>query len=250
MDLRSAGFSDTNIADNGSNLLKFYMAHCINEIINRYRMNCDKRRQIYLLKEHLLDSKQMVFQENPRAAYQSAMINLTDFKDAVAEKLGDFEAERIGGYFTARDMHVITFEDAIHGVTQLFEEDLDEIIAQSFDKLDITDEAKLSVKYIRQGLLVNGRTHVTPILKTHNKELLKFVYDMRSTKTFGKVEFGQYVRKCLEHDKDPNSTMRSNNQSGSGGSSGDRFRDENQWFTRALSSSRRSGSRRGIQRGN
>ena len=76
------------------------------------------------------------------------------------------------------------------GVTQLFDEDLDEIIAQCFDKLDITEEATLTVKYIRQGLLVNARTHVNQILKTHNKALLKHVYEMKSTKTFGKVEFG------------------------------------------------------------
>ena len=80
------------------------------------------------------------------------------------------------------------------GVTQLFDEDLDEIIAQCFDKLDITDEATLTVKYIRQGLLVNARTHVNPALKIHNKMLLKHVYDMKSTKTFGKLEFGQYIR--------------------------------------------------------
>lgn len=76
------------------------------------------------------------------------------------------------------------------GVNQLFDEDLDEIIAQCFDKLDITDEATLTVKYIRQGLLVNARTHINPAMKDHNKALLKHVYDMKSTKTFGKVEFG------------------------------------------------------------
>ena len=80
------------------------------------------------------------------------------------------------------------------GVVQLFDEDLDEIIAQCFDKLDITDEASLTVKYIRQGLLVNSRTHINPSMKTHNKALLKYVYDMKSTKTFGKVEFAQYIR--------------------------------------------------------
>ena len=83
------------------------------------------------------------------------------------------------------------------GITQLFDEDLDEIIAQCFDKLDINDEATLTVKYIRQGLLVNARTHINPIMKTHNKALLKYVYEMKSTKTFGKVEFGHYVRQCL-----------------------------------------------------
>ena len=86
------------------------------------------------------------------------------------------------------------------GVTQLFDEDLDEIIAQCFDKLDITDEETLTVKYIRQGLLVNSRTHVNAALKTHNKTLLKYVYDMKSSKTFGKVEFGLYIRQCLEQE--------------------------------------------------
>ena len=85
----------------------------------------------------------------------------------------------------------------MQGVTQLFDEDLDEIIAQCFDKLDITDEATLTVKYIRQGLLVNARTHVLPQLKTHNKALLKFVYDMKSSRGFGKIEFGNYIRQCL-----------------------------------------------------
>ena len=49
----------------------------------------------------------------------------------------------------------------MQGVSQLFDEDLDEIIAQSFDKLDITDDNVLTVKYIRQGLLVNSKTHVS-----------------------------------------------------------------------------------------
>lgn len=69
----------------------------------------------------------------------------------------------------------------------------------------------MTVKYIRQGLLVNSRTHVLPILKAHNKALLKHVYDMKSTRTFDKAEFGQYVRQCLEQDKEGQSrTTRSN----------------------------------------
>jgi hypothetical protein len=84
------------------------------------------------------------------------------------------------------------------GVVQLFDEDLDEIIAQCFDKLDITDEASLTVKYIRQGLLVNSRTHINLSMKAHNKALLKYVYDEKSTRSFGKVEFAQYIKLCLE----------------------------------------------------
>ena len=121
-------------------------------------------------------------------------ITLEDFEKALKFKLGEYEAMRIKDYFFSNDIHNFAFEDAMVGATQLFDEDLDEIIAQCFDKLDITEEASLTVKYIRQGLLVNARTHVNPILKTHNKTLLKHVYDMKSTKTFGKAEFGEYIR--------------------------------------------------------
>ena len=54
-------------------------------------------------------------------------------------------------------------------MTLLLEEDLREIIAECFDKLDITDDMALTIKYIRQGLLVNQRTHIDPIMKQHNK---------------------------------------------------------------------------------
>ena len=112
-------------------------------------------------------------------------------------KFGEFEALRIREFFERNGLYSLTFDDVMRGISQLFDEDLDEIVAQCFDKLDINDEATLTVKYIRQGLLVNARTHVNPIFKTHNKALLKYVYDMKSTKTFGKVEFGQYIRQCL-----------------------------------------------------
>lgn len=56
---------------------------------------------------------------------------------------------RIKEYFVLNQIESFTFEDAMMGVTQLFDEDLDEIVAQIFDKLDITDEATLTVKYIR-----------------------------------------------------------------------------------------------------
>ena len=86
----------------------------------------------------------------------------------------------------------------MQGVSQLFDEDLDEIIAQSFDKLDITDDNVLTVKYIRQGLLVNSKTHVSRPSKIQNKALLEHVYNMRSAKTFGKDEFGAFIREQLQ----------------------------------------------------
>ena len=105
---------------------------------------------------------------------------------------------RIGAFFEENDTHQFHFEAGIQGVTQLFDEDLDEIIAQSFDKLDITDDNSLTVKYIRQGLLVNSKTHIIANQKKQNKALLEYVYNMRSAKTFGKQEFGQFIREQLQ----------------------------------------------------
>jgi len=42
---------ETTLTEQGGNLYKFYMAHCINEIICRYRLNQEKRRKVFSLKE-------------------------------------------------------------------------------------------------------------------------------------------------------------------------------------------------------
>ena len=174
-------------------MYKFYMAHCINEIVCRYRVNQDKRKTINSLKDQLIP-----LVADPTATPAPVQeIKINDLYEQLVHKFGEYEAQRIRDFFEKNEIESLTFDDALMGVTQLFDEDLDEIIAQCFDKLDINDEATLTVKYIRQGLLVNARTHVNPILKTHNKALLKYVYDMKSTRTFGKVEFGQYIRTCL-----------------------------------------------------
>ena len=107
---------------------------------------------------------------------------------------------RIGTFFLNNQTESFQFEAGMQGVTQLFDEDLDEIIAQSFDKLDITDENSLTVKYIRQGLLVNSKSHVNKNQKQQNKALLEYVYNMRSAKTFGKQEFGQFIREQLQQE--------------------------------------------------
>ena len=44
-------------------------------------------------------------------------------------KFGEYEATRIAGFFAQNNTHAFTFEEAIMGVTQLFDEDFDEIIA-------------------------------------------------------------------------------------------------------------------------
>ena len=124
----------------------------------------------------------------------------------MAPYVGEYEAIRIVKFFLEKGMDSIDFSDAYMGVSEFFEEDLDEIIAQCFDKLDLADKANLSVKYIRQGLLVNARTHINPVMKAHTKTLLKPVYDMRSTATYTKEAFSLYIRNALVTHDDPSST--------------------------------------------
>ena len=50
---------DTNLAEHGGNMYKFYMAHCLCEILNRFRLNQDKRRAIYGMREHMVDAKKL-----------------------------------------------------------------------------------------------------------------------------------------------------------------------------------------------
>jgi serine/threonine protein kinase len=63
--LDSTPLAETNLAEGGGNMYKFYMAHCINEVICRFRINRDKRRQIHLLRDRLVDSKPLVYGETP-----------------------------------------------------------------------------------------------------------------------------------------------------------------------------------------
>ena len=76
-------------------------------------------------------------------------ISINDLCEHLIDKFGEYEALRIGEFFERNNIQNITFDDAMTGITQIFDEDLDEIIAQCFDKLDINDEATLTVKYIR-----------------------------------------------------------------------------------------------------
>lgn len=208
--LTTTPFDETHLTEQGGNLYKFYMAHCLNEIVYRFRLNLEKRKDVLSLKEKLISAKHLSGNNHSRTP-DPDVIEINYFERTLVSKFGEYEAERIAGFFRMNNTHHFKFNEAIIGITQLFEEDLDEIIAQCFDKLDITDEAALTVKYIRQGLLVNARTHVNPVMKTHNKALLKHVYDMKSSKTFSKIEFAGYVKQCLENEtkeRSPSSSIR------------------------------------------
>ena len=40
-------------------MYKFYMAHCINEMMCRFRLNLDKRKDVMSLKEKLFDAQSL-----------------------------------------------------------------------------------------------------------------------------------------------------------------------------------------------
>ena len=45
---------DTNLTEEGGNLYKFYIAHCINEIIYRFTTNIHKKNSIASMRETLI----------------------------------------------------------------------------------------------------------------------------------------------------------------------------------------------------
>ena len=116
---------ETHLSDLGGNMYKFYMAHCINEITFRFRLNIDKLKDVASLKEKLIDARKIF--ETP--ASNKNLLHIEDFKKELVTKFGEYEAHRISNFFEMNESYQFTFEEAFLGVTQLFNEDLDEIIA-------------------------------------------------------------------------------------------------------------------------
>ena len=91
---------ETNLADQGGNMYKFYMAHCLNEMVCRYRLNFYKKREIIALKERLVDAKNLTFDTlSVTTGAQSVLIDLADFQRGLEFRFGEFEAERIANFF-------------------------------------------------------------------------------------------------------------------------------------------------------
>ena len=54
-DLDKTPLDETNLTELGGNMYKFYMAHCLNEIVSRFRLNADKRKEVNTLKESMFE---------------------------------------------------------------------------------------------------------------------------------------------------------------------------------------------------
>ena len=81
-------------------MYKFYMAHCINEIVCRYKLNQNKRKSIYNLKEKLMDRDSVILAEDITAAGPMGhSITLDDFEKTLKFQFGEYEAQRIRDYF-------------------------------------------------------------------------------------------------------------------------------------------------------
>ena len=92
---------ETNLTENGSNLYKFYMAHCINEIVCRYRGNQDKRKTIYSLKDSLvpLNAEPVTSGQYHNQNQYAFQISIEELCERLIEKFGEYEAGRIKEFF-------------------------------------------------------------------------------------------------------------------------------------------------------
>ena len=76
-------------------------------------------------------------------------LSLANFEHSMVDYFGEFEAKRITQYLKKNDIISVSFPEFFRTANTLFNEDLDEIISQCFEKLDLSDVGYLSVKYIR-----------------------------------------------------------------------------------------------------
>ena len=63
----------------------------------------------------------------------------------------------------------LRYDEAMALFSVCLDEDLEQTIETAFQKLDISNNGELSVKLIRQGLVLNNRTHISPLLKELHK---------------------------------------------------------------------------------
>ena len=96
---------ETNLADQGGNMYKFYMASCICEIIDRFKLNNEKRQKIEPILKRLCESRDSVNLDAGGGGTEVGFIDFAvkDFQSALSEKFGDYEGERIGSFFLDND---------------------------------------------------------------------------------------------------------------------------------------------------
>ena len=134
---------DTNLNELRCNMYKFNVAHCFDEIIWRFRLNQSKQKAIRMSK-HLFEAKNTV--KEAVNAYSNALqqdgalihsfniqradsLSLSGFEHSMVDYFGEFEAKRITQYFKKNDYISVTFPEAYRSATNLFDEDLEEIIS-------------------------------------------------------------------------------------------------------------------------
>lgn len=79
MELSRQPIKETALADQGGNLYKFYMAHCICEIVNRFRMNNEKAAQILPVIKRLISTNELMEQGDGATQSSKVDFEVTDF---------------------------------------------------------------------------------------------------------------------------------------------------------------------------
>ena len=107
-------------------------------------------------------------------------------EDLISKRLDPFETNRLCRKLRISKDAVLTFDDTIKEFTKLIETDLDNCIIEGFKKLDINDDGTVSIKGIKQALLLNKMSQGTQPnaqFKDHNQRFIKEMSDTHGSTT-------------------------------------------------------------------
>ena len=123
--------------------------------------------------------------------------------DIMNERFGSFETNRIFKIFEDKidERHEFNFDEFMNMIHRVLDYDFNDVIEQSFAKLDIANEGSISVKNMRQGVLVNLKRHETPsVHKTLNRLMYKRIESRSSKEKLNKDDIINLVKEICDNE--------------------------------------------------
>ena len=104
---------DTNVTDQRSNLYKFNMANCLDEIVCRYNQFQEKCKEVRKLKFSHFDHKHRLRLDGDTRHHDviesNKKITLKYFEEGLISQLGEYQAKRITSFLRAKNLHMLSF---------------------------------------------------------------------------------------------------------------------------------------------
>ena len=169
------------------------MASVINQVVHRQKSLNDTKLKLIM-------SIQLEFDMLGINEIQSEGLQFGVIESLISRKIGSFETKRLCSKLSLTEDSKLEFAHMVEIFTDLFTQDLDDIIIQGFNKLDITNDGQVSVIILKQALLLNNNSHVQVPLKMVNKRLIKELEDNHRCDTFNKANFLTYFKTVLFDD--------------------------------------------------